>query len=141
MKSITYTLSSTIPAPIDQVFAVLTDPYRMAQWLPAARAVEASGPLHKGSRFRVLFDTRDTELEVVDFNPPTVFGWLERIGRRYWQTFFRLEFAGGSTRLTVQQVWTPPSPLAWLRVKLSPHRNVPARLDTMVQNLRTTLAR
>ncbi len=141
MKSITYTLSSTIPAPIDRVFAVLIDPHRMAEWLPAARAVEAAGPLHKGSRFRVLFDTRDTELEVVDFNPPNVFGWLERVGRRYWQTFFRLEFAGGSTRLTVQQVWTPPSPLAWLRVKLSPHRNVPGRLDSMVQNLRTTLAR
>ncbi len=141
MKSITYTLSSTIPAPIDKVFAVLTDPYRMAQWLPAARAVEAAGPLKLGSRFRVLFDTRDTVLEVVDFNPPTVFGWLERTGRRYWQTFFRLDFAGGSTRLTVQHVWTPPSLYAWLRVKLSPRRNVQARLDTMVQNLRTTLAR
>jgi len=141
MKSITYTISSTIPAPIDRVFAVLTDPFRMAQWLPAARAVEAAGPLKQGSRFRVLFDTRDTELEVVDFNAPTVFGWVERIGRRHWQTFFRLEFAGGSTRLTVQQIWTPPSLLAWLRVRLSPRRNVPARLDMMVQNLRTTLAR
>ena len=66
---------------------------------------------------------------------------LELVGRRYWQTFFRLEFAGGSTRLSVQQVWTPPSPLAWLHVKLSPHRNVAGRLDSMVQNLRTTLVR
>jgi len=141
MRSITYTLSSTIPAPIDRVFAALIDPFRMALWLPAARAVEAAGPLGQGSRFRVLFDTRDTELEVVDFNPPTVFGWLERVGRRHWQTFFRLEFAGGSTRLTVQQIWTPPSLFAWLRAKLSPRRNTPARLDMMVQNLRTTLAR
>jgi hypothetical protein len=113
----------------------------MAQWLPAARAVEASSPIRKGSRIRVVYDTRDTEIEVVDFNPVTVFGWAERVGRRQWKTFFRLEFAGASTRLTVQQVWTPPSWGAWLRVKFRPNRNVPSRLDAMVQNLRTVLAK
>ena len=141
MRPITYTLTSTIPAPIEQVFAALTDPNRMAQWLPAARAVEVTAPLHLGSRFRVLFDSRDSEVEVVDFNPNTVFGWVERVGRRQWKTYFRLDFAGASTQLTVQQVWVPPSPWAWLKVRLRPSRNVPARLDTMVQNLRTVLAR
>ena len=140
MRPIMYTLTTTIPAPVDQVFAALCDPHRMAQWLPSARAVEASGPIKKGSRIRVVYDTRDTEIEVVDFNPSTVFGWAERIGRRQWKTFFRLEFAGASTRLTVQQVWTPPSWGAWLRVKFRPNRNVRARLESMVQNLRTVLA-
>jgi uncharacterized protein YndB with AHSA1/START domain len=141
MRPITYTLTTTIPEPVEVVFEALTDPHRMARWLPAARAVEASGPVHKGSRIRVVYDVRDTEIEVVDYNHPTVFGWAERVGRRQWKTFFRLEFAGASTRLTVQQVWTPPTWGAWLRVKFRPHRNVPSRLEGMVQNLRTVLAK
>jgi uncharacterized protein YndB with AHSA1/START domain len=141
MTPITYTLSTTVPAPPEAVFEALIDPHRMALWLPAARAVEAVGPLQVGSRIRVVYDVRDTEIEVVDMNPPKVFGWAERVGRRQWRTFFRLEFAGASTQLTVTQVWNPPSLLAWFRVKLHPSRNVPAKLSTMVQNLRTVLAR
>jgi len=141
MKPIIYTMESTIPAPVERVFEVLTDPHRIAQWLPAARAVEATGPLRKGSRFQVFYDTRDTEVEVIDFNPHTVFGWIERVGRRQWKTFFRLEFAGSSTQIHIQQVWNPPSFFAWLKVRLQPSRNVPARLSAIVQNLRTVLAR
>ena len=140
MRPITYTMTTTMPATVEQVFQALTDPHQMALWLPAARAVEAVSPLKKGSRIRVVYDTRDTEIEVVDFNPSTVFGWAERVGRRQWKTFFRLEFAGAATRLTVQQVWIPPSWGAWLRVKFRSNRNVPARLDSMVQNLRTVMA-
>jgi uncharacterized protein YndB with AHSA1/START domain len=141
MTPVTTTLTTTIPAPVDRVFAVLTDPHQMAQWLPAARAVEAVPPLQKGSRLRVVYDTRDTEIEVVDFNPPTVFGWAERIGRRQWRTFFRMEFAGASTRLTVQQVWQAPNLFAWLKVKLRQNRNVNVQLNGMVQNLRMVLAK
>ena len=140
MRPISYTVSTEIPAPAIVVFEVLADPHRMAQWLPSARAVEAVSPIEKGSRIRVVYDTRETEIEVIDFNRPKVFGWAERVGRLNWKTFFRLEFAGTSTRLTVQQVWTPPSWTAWFRVKFRQNRNVPARLDTMVQNIRTLLA-
>lgn len=142
MRPVTFTLTTTIPASPERVFEAITDPHRMALWLPATRAVEApEGPLRKGSRIRVVYDARDTEIEIVDFNPPKVFGWAERVGRRQWRTFFRLEFAGTSTELTVSQVWNPPSLLAWLKVKIRPSRNVPAKLGTMVQNLRTVLAR
>jgi len=141
MTPVTYTLTTTIPAPVDKVFATLTDPHKMAQWLPAARAVEAVGPLQKGSRLRVVYDTRDTEIEVVDFNPPTIFGWAERVGRRQWRTFFRMEFAGASTRMTVQTLWQAPTVLAWLRVKLRQSRNVDVQLNGMVQNLRMVLSK
>jgi uncharacterized protein YndB with AHSA1/START domain len=138
MKPVTYTLESTIPAPAERVFELLTEPTRMASWLPAARAVEheGEGPLRKGSKLRVLYEARETEIEVIDFNPKKVFGWIERVGRAQWKTFFRLEFAGTSTQLTVQQVWTPPSIFALLRVRIQPSRNVPARLNMIVQNLR-----
>jgi uncharacterized protein YndB with AHSA1/START domain len=142
MTPVTYTYTTVVPAPPEQVFAVLSDPLKMALWLPSARAVEAvETPLRKLTRIRVVYDTRETEIEIVDLNPPNVFGWSERVGRRHWKTFFRLEFAGAATRLTVQQVWEPPSMLAWLRVKLKNTRNVEAKLSTMVQNLRTVLAR
>ena len=141
MDPITYTVSSTIAATVERVFQVLTDPHRIAQWLPAARAVEAVAPLFKGARMRVVFDTRAAEVEVVDFNPPDTFGWVELVGRKHWKTFFRLEFDGASTRLTIQQIWLPPSFLAWLKVKLRPNRNVPARLHAIIQNLRTAVAR
>ena len=142
MRPVTFTHTTTVPAPPEQVFEAITDPLRMALWLPSARAVEApEGPLRVGSRIRVVYDARDTEIEVVDLNPPQVFGWAERVGRRQWRTYFRLEFAGSSTKLTVTQVWNPPSFLAWVKVRFRPSRNVPARLGTMVQNLRTVMAR
>lgn len=142
MRPVTFTHTTSVPAPPEQVFEAITDPLRMALWLPSARAVEApEGPLRVGSRIRVVYDARDTEIEVVDLNPPQVFGWAERVGRRQWRTYFRLEFAGSSTKLTVTQVWNPPSFLAWLKVRFRPSRNVPARLGTMVQNLRTVMAR
>ncbi|HKC49042.1 MAG TPA: SRPBCC family protein [Gemmatimonadales bacterium] len=139
MKPATYTLTTVVPAPVERVFQALTDPHTMAQWLPSARAVEAVAPLKKGSRLRVVYDTREAEIEVVDFNQPSVFGWSERSGRRMWRTFFRLEFAGASTRLTVQTVWQAPSLIAWIKVKLRQSRNVMGQMDAMVQNLRMAL--
>jgi uncharacterized protein YndB with AHSA1/START domain len=138
MKPITYSTESTIPVPASRVFELISDPTRMAAWLPAAKAVEleGEGPLRMGSKLRVIYEGRDTEIEVIDFNPNKVFGWIERSGRRHWKTFFRLDFAGTSTQITVQQVWTPPSLLALLKVRVQPNRNVPARLNMIVQNLR-----
>ena len=139
MKPVTYTLTTVVPAPVERVFQTLTDPLTMPQWLPSARAVEAVAPLKKGSRLRVVYDTREAEIEIVDFNQPSVFGWSERSGRRSWRTFFRLEFAGASTRLTVQVVWQAPSLVAWLKVRLKQSRNVTGQMDVMVQNLRIAL--
>ena len=139
MRPATYTLTTVVPAPVARVFQVLTDPHTMSQWLPSARAVEAVAPLKKGSRLRVVYDSREAEIEVVDFNQPSVFGWSERSGRRSCRTFFRLEFAGASTRLTVQVVWQAPSIFAWLKVKLRQSRNVTGQMDVMVQNLRMAL--
>jgi uncharacterized protein YndB with AHSA1/START domain len=143
MKPITYSVESTVPAPAERVFELLTVPGHMSNWLPAAKAVEleGEGPVRMGSKLRVSYETRETEIEVIDFNPKKVFGWIERIGRAHWKTFFRLEFAGTSTQLTVQQVWTPPSIFALLRVRIQPSRNVQARLNMIVQNLRMEAAK
>jgi uncharacterized protein YndB with AHSA1/START domain len=142
MKPQGHTLVSHVGAPIDKVFAVLSDPARIPEWLPACRAASSSGPLRKGAKIKVRFgEVRETEFEVIDFSAPNTFGWAERGGRKGHKTFFRLDFAGGSTAVTIKDVWTPPTFAAWLRAKFSAKRNVAKVLDGTVQNLRAAVAR
>ena len=142
MKPTDHTLVSHVGAPIEKVFAVLSDPARIPEWLPACRAASASGPLRKGAKIKVRFgEARETEFEVIDFSAPNTFGWAERNGRKGHKTFFRLDFAGGSTAVTIKDVWTPPTFAAWLRAKFSAKRNVAKVLDGTVQNLRAAVAR
>jgi len=141
MRTVTYTVTSSIPVPIDRVFATLTDPTRMSQWLPACRAASAPTPLQRGTVIKLQFDNREAELEVVEVKAPTLLAWVERAPRRHWRTVFRLAFAGGTTSVTVSQLWMPPSLLTWLRARFFPKRNVAARLDRLVRDLRQALAK
>lgn len=126
---------------MERVFELLTDPTRMTQWLPSCRSVTADTPLRRGSTIKLKFDAREADLEVMELKPPTAFGWIERQPRRHWRTTFRLSFAGGMTSITVSQVWMPPSIGTWIRAKLFPKRNVAARLDRLVQDLRSALSK
>lgn len=142
MKPIDHIFVSQVAAPIERVFAVLADPARMPEWLPACRAAEAKGPLRKGARVKVRFgESRDTEFEIVDFSAPSTLGWAERGARRGHKTFFRLDFAGGSTAVTIKNVWVPPNLGAWVKGKFFSKRNVQRALDGTVQNLRAVVAR
>jgi len=49
MRPVSHTLINSIRAPIDRVFALLTDPGRIAQWLPGCDGVQSAGPLRKGA--------------------------------------------------------------------------------------------
>ena len=139
MRSVTHTLIDHVRAPIDRVFTLLTDPGRMPEWLPGCSGVETEAPLKKGARFKPRFGTRLTEFEVVDFAPPNTFGWVERGQRRGSKTFFRLDVVGGSTTVTLRDVWTPHSFGAWLRAQLLPKRNVRRQMKAMLQNLQRLL--
>ena len=142
MRSIDHTLITQVGAPIEKVFAVLTDPVRMPEWLPMCESVEANGPVRRGSRLKVHFsEGRRTEFEVVDFNQPNTFGWVEHGGREGAKTFFRLDFAGGATALTIKDVWRPPSFLAWLKAQLFPKRNTKRQMDRAVQSLRLAVTK
>ena len=142
MRSIDHTLITQVGAPIEKVFAVLTDPVRMPEWLPMCESVEANGPVRRGSRLKVNFsEGRRTEFEVVDFNQPNTFGWVEHGGREGAKTFFRLDFAGGATALTIKDVWRPPSFLAWLKAQLFPKRNTKRQMDRAVQSLRLAVTK
>ncbi len=78
MHPVSRTVIQTVPVSIERVFALLTDPGRMAEWLPGCAGTQTDKPLKKGVRFKVRFGERTTEFEVVDFTPPTTFGWVER---------------------------------------------------------------
>jgi uncharacterized protein YndB with AHSA1/START domain len=140
MPPVTYTLIDRVRAPIDRVFALLSDPARMPEWLPGCSAVEAEGRLKYGARFKVRFGTRLTELEIVDFAPPNTFGWVERRQRMGSKTFFRLDFVGGSTSVTVRDEWAPHSLSAWVQGRLLPKRDVPRHLKSILQNLQRLLS-
>src|SRR5213594_3334707 len=118
MKSVDQVLVSHIGAPIEKVFALLSDPARIPEWLPSAKAAALTGPMRKGARVKVRFgETRETEFEIVDFSAPNTLGWAERGGRKGYKTFFRLDFAGGATAITIKSVWTPASMGAWMKGK------------------------
>src|SRR5439155_4083146 len=75
MRPISYTLIDHVRAPIDQVFALLTDPDRMADWLPGCGGVQSEGLLKRAARFKARFGDRLAEFEIVDFIPPRTVGW------------------------------------------------------------------
>src|SRR6266480_3981520 len=100
MRPVSRTVIQTLPVSIERVFALLTDPSRMAEWLPGCAGTQSDKPLRKGVRFKVRFGQRMTEFEVVDFTPPTTFGWVERGERNGWKTFFRLDPTAESTAVT-----------------------------------------
>ena len=141
-----YTFSGVVAAPIEKVFDLLTDPTRIPDWLPTCHAVTAKGDaLFKGERFSLRIETprRATEIhaEVIDYTAPTTFGWAELGPRRGTKTFFKLQFGGGSTEVTMKHVWTPGNWRAWLIGRLFRRRNAHRMFDGLLQNLRKALTR
>jgi uncharacterized protein YndB with AHSA1/START domain len=139
MRPVRYTLIDHISAPIDEVFAALTDPGRLERWLPGCVGVVAAGPIRKGSRLTVRFGRRITEFDIVDFRPPRTFGWVERGQRKDYKTFFQLDPTSGATAVTIQEVWTPLSVGAWIRGRFFPKRNVQRHQKEILRNLRKIL--
>lgn len=141
MRPVSHTYVDSVKAPVVQVFAAITDPARIAKWLPGCEGVEGSGPLKKGSRFTARFPgQRTSEFEIVDFSAPATFGWTERGQRKGTKLFLRLDVTGATTAVTVREVWTPRGFVAWVRGRFFERRRVQQRLQTIVQNLRNVLA-
>jgi len=138
MHPVTYTHVDRLPASRDKVYALLTDPKRIGEWLPGCAAVEALS-LKKGARLTAHFGQRVTEFEVVDLNPGRTFGWVEYGQRNGAKVFFRLDQAGEATSITIQIVWKPRSFLAWVRGRLFSKRNVERQVSKTLENLRRLL--
>ena len=126
MKPLTETVITQIAAPIEKVFAALTDPLRIATWLPSCTEALAEGPLKRGALLKVRFSpTRLVTFEIVDFKAPVTFGWVERDGRAGAKTFFRLDPADGAaaTAVTVREQWQVAGVMAWLKARFLDKRH------------------
>src|SRR6185312_12321992 len=119
MKTLSFTYTGTVGAPSNDVFALITDPTRMPEWLPGCVAVTpAANRKGKGDRHRIQFQRKgrrvDAEIEIIEYSPPTGYGWVETMGRKGTKLFFALQFQGGATKITMKYVFTPVSWRAWL---------------------------
>jgi carbon monoxide dehydrogenase subunit G len=141
MRAVTYTLRDAVSAPVNQVFAVLTDPGGMAACFPGADTVTSAGPLEPGASITVRFGARVTEFEVVAYTEPSTVGWVERGGRRGWRTVFNLDPSGSGTALTIRNIWAPHSFGAWLRGRVFGKREVEQHLERILDNVLHALFR
>ena len=139
MRLVRHTLIDSVHADCELVFALVTDPARIAQWLPACTGVEANGPLKRGTRLTVHFGARQSEFEIVEFTPPTTVGWEERGGRHGSKTEIQLEAVRDSTRITLRHVWVPPSFVAWWRGRVLVKRRVERTLRSILRSVRAAV--
>jgi len=146
MRPVAFTYHGTVGVSIDEVFELITDPTRMPEWLPRCTSA-VPGPAHrgKGDRHRLRFEHQgrkiDIVIEVIKYEAPTTYGCVEIIRRRGSKTFFKLQFAGGATHITMKYVWIPATWRAWFLGQFFRRRNAHRTFDGLLQNLRKALTR
>jgi uncharacterized protein YndB with AHSA1/START domain len=140
VRPVSYAAVDRLPAGIEHVFAVLTTPERMPEWLPGCEGAHSDKPVEKGTRIQARFRARIAEFEVTDYTPSNSFGWAERGQRRSSTVGFRLYAVGGSTTVAVREVWTPTSLATWVWGRLVSRRNPQRHVALMLERLRMAVA-
>ncbi|HXF96820.1 MAG TPA: SRPBCC family protein [Gemmatimonadales bacterium] len=141
-KPVSFLHSGTVGAPVDRVFALLTDPKRLPDWLPGCRTVAPKEQLMRvGARYHLEMGNRGVrvEIEIVDYQPPRAFGWVEHLRRAGNKTFIKLDYQGGATRVTIKHVWHPQSFRSWLLGQFYRRRDARRMFNGTIQNLRKAL--
>ncbi len=148
MGPVSFTYSASVPAAIDNVFALISDPLRMPEWLPRCVAVQATTNHKfpgKGARYKLTFQREshrhEAVIEIIDFQAPHTFGWVEIYHRAGSKTFFGLGFAGGSTKVSLKHIWVPTGFRSWLNGQFYRRRNAHRMFDGLINNLRKALIR
>jgi len=146
MRPVSLTYTGTVGVSIQEVFDLIADASRMPEWLPnCISAVPGPTNKGKGDRHRIHFERQgrkaDAVIEVIEYEPPTTYAWVEIIYRRGSKTFFKLDFQGGTTKITMKCVWVPASWRAWLLGQFYRRRSAHKMFDGLLQNLRKALTR
>ena len=146
MHAVSFTYSGIVGVPIDRVFDLLSDATRMPDWFPGCVFVVPAPEIKgKGDRHRIQFERHGKRLEciieIIEYDPPRNFGWVEVYRRRGAKTFFSLQFQGGSTKITMKHVWTPAGLRGWLLGQFYRRRNAHKMFDGLLQNVRKVLTR
>jgi uncharacterized protein YndB with AHSA1/START domain len=135
MGPFSFMYSARIPTPIDKVFALISDPARMPEWLPRCVAVQTttSDRVGKGARFKVTFQRETSRheavIEIIDFSPP------------HTKTLFGLGWEGGSTKVSLKHVWQPSGFRSWLNGRFYRRRNARRMCEGLINDLRKALTR
>ena len=147
MGPVSFTYSASVQSPIDKVFALIADPLRMPEWLPRCIGVKATtnNRVGKGARYKVTFQRdehkHEAVIEIIEFQAPHSFGWVEIYHRAGSKTFFGLSFAGGSTKVTLKHIWHPTGFRSWLNGQFYRRRNSHRMFNGLINNLRKALIR
>lgn len=143
-KPVSFVHSGLVPAPIDRVFAVLSDPNRFTEWMPGCHEVAPRDqPVKKGAVYHLAIADRNyrVEIEIVDFSPPNTIGWVEIRRRTGNKVFIALEYHGGVTKFTMKHITNPPSWRAWLNGQFYRRRDAWRTFNRALQNLRKIVTR
>jgi uncharacterized protein YndB with AHSA1/START domain len=92
----------TFAAPIEDVWAAVTEPERLARWIGTWTGDPASGSVD----FRMLFEGEDPAGEAMEIRvcePPTRLHLTSRVGEEVWLLELELTHADGVTILTFSQ--------------------------------------
>jgi uncharacterized membrane protein len=94
-----------LSAPIDHVWALVTDPERVLNFMSGVTRWEVAGDIRTGlgARYRMLLRIGAAELgglvEVVEFDPPCDFAWTSVTGLDHRGRWRLREAPGGRTRV------------------------------------------
>ena len=97
----------TFRAPIEDVWAAVTEPERLARWIGTWTGDPASG----GVEFRMLFEGEDPSSEAMEIRvcePPHRLHLTSQVGQERWLLELDLEHADGVTTLTFRQPGVAP---------------------------------
>ena len=92
----------TFTAPIEDVWAAVTEPERLARWIGSWEGDPASGSV----QFRMLFEGEEhagEEMAIRECEPPTRLHLTSRVGDAVWLLELDLTHADGVTTLTFSQ--------------------------------------
>jgi uncharacterized membrane protein len=97
-----------LPAPIEDIWSIVTDPERVLSYMSGVTRWEVAGEVRTGlgARYRMLFRIGAAELgglvEVVEFDDPCDYAWTSVTGLDHRGRWRLREAAGGRTRVELR---------------------------------------
>ena len=143
-KPVSHTHEGAVAAPIETVFALLTTPARIPEWLPGCSAIAPKdGDMKVGARFHLEMGHHNirVEIEILDYVLNRTFGWIEHRRRPGQKTFVKLGYQGGATMVTLRYVWIPKGIKGWLMGQFYRRRDAARMFNGTIQNLRKALTK
>jgi len=98
----TLVITRTFPAPIEDVWAAVTEPERLERWIGTYTGDPASGEV----QFAMTAEAEDApadEMRIRECDPPHRLWLSSRVGEEFWDLELDLEESGGVTTVTFRQ--------------------------------------